>query len=185
MPRAKKNVLSEKQDRNRQNQQAFRERVKSSASRVTLVVKKETHGKLREIARQSGISQGAVLDKLLGEGSIMNDVATPEKIIRETVDRIRREDFLQAESAQHCVGLMLSFNASDISDEENKSTPDEAKLNDLQKIREGLRREQNLIYRGNRKVQQSCIERYTPEIASRFNHNRSIQDDRPLQAASA
>lgn len=114
-----------------------------------------------------------------------SSVAMPEKAVRKTADRIQREDFLQAESAMHCVGLMISFNASDICDEENKTFPDMVRLKILQDARKELKREQGLIYRGNQEVQQSCIERYMPEIAHRFENITSNQDDRPIQAASA
>ncbi|MDL2264425.1 hypothetical protein LJC31_07225 [Synergistaceae bacterium OttesenSCG-928-I11] len=174
---------SDERQKNRESQRAYRERIKNSSSRLTLVIRKSTHDKLRVIAEKCGFSQGEVIDALLAEGEdLMGSVA--DQVIDSVVERVRRQDFLLGESAQHCIGLMISFLNSDIREEQGKPVCDTVRLAELKSMRTELRLEQNVVSSGNRNAQHQCIEKYTPIIADRL---KRMEDEHSgsLQVASA
>ena len=104
--------------------------------------------------------------------------------IDSLAERVQRQNFLLGESAQHCIGLMISFVNSDIRDERGKPACDSVRLAAFESMRTELRFEQNAVSSGNRNAQHQCVGKYTSIIADRF---KRMEDEHTgsLQVASA
>lgn len=79
------------------------------------------------------------------------------------------EEIRLRESAIDTISCMLGFNLRDIMEEEAKKKPNAKKLKSLEKDRDRLFAERELIYQGNYEAMKKCVESYSPTLRERYS----------------
>jgi hypothetical protein len=97
------------------------------------------------------------------EVNIMTTGAEGQGSIFEN-DSLYIKQFVFDEDAINTISTMMGFTTTEILAEEDKESPDMAKIEELERSRSVMSRERQEIYRGNNDVKRSVIERYTPII---------------------
>lgn len=152
--------------KNSTRQKKYRESLQEGNQRISVVIKRENHMRLKEIAARNNLSQGDVLNGIL-EGKIRCN-AENEGIGFET-KLILLDGFLRSENAMHCISMMLGANLRAIMEEEGQANPDPLKIAALRAEEKKLLKEQGKIYSGDIKTQEACIKKYAPIIKDRLS----------------